>query len=100
VLPEAVHERIVGAANVLANAVRNSRHASWNPELGKDAVRELVATVREKGMAPAMQGLRRGAEHATFCPSFNSLLELTQALPASHRVNALRAILSSGEHPM
>jgi hypothetical protein len=96
-LPKAVHERIVDVGNELANAVKTSRQTSWNPELGKDAVKELVASIREKELGPAMQGLRRGAEHATFCPSFNRLLEATQALPASHRVNALRAILSGGE---
>jgi hypothetical protein len=95
-LPKPANDAIVSAGKALADAARNGQKLAWNPELGKNAVTQLVAMIREGGMAPAMQGLRRGAEHATFCPSFHKLLETALASPPAHRVDTLRAILSGG----
>jgi hypothetical protein len=97
-LPKAVNDAIASAGKALADAARNGRGPSWNPAIAKSSVTQLVATIRENGMAPAMQGLRHGAEHATFCPSFHGLLQTVLALPPSRRVDTLRAMLSGGGH--
>jgi hypothetical protein len=99
-LPNSAREAILGAGSELAKSAQNGHPLSWNPEAGKNAMTELVAALRERGMMPALQGLRRGAEHATFCPALSRLLDMALALPASHRVDALRAILTGGNRSM
>ncbi len=95
-LPIAAHDALVSAGKELATAAKSGREIPWNGDRGGRAVTELVSVIRAKGIAPAMQGLRPGAEHALFCPSFHTLLEVALALPASHRADALRAVLSGG----
>lgn len=95
-LPTAARDALASAGKELANAAKNGRDITPNEDLSRKAVAELASVIREKGMAPAVQGLRPGAEHALFCPSFHRLLEVALALPPPHRVNALRALLSGG----
>jgi hypothetical protein len=96
VLPTGARDAVANAGRALANSVKNSRTPPWNPELSRTAVTQLVAAIHEKGITPAVQGLRPGADHALFCSSFHTLIEVALALPASQRVNVLRAILSGG----
>ena len=95
-LPTAARDALVSAGTRLANAAKQGREISRNGDPSGKAVTELVSVIREKGMAPAMQGLRPGAEHTMFCSSFHTLLEVALALPATHRVDALRAVLAGG----
>jgi hypothetical protein len=57
---------------------------------------ELVGLMRAKGQDTALQGVRAGAAHAMFCPSFQVLLEAALALPDLDQVLALRGLLASG----
>jgi hypothetical protein len=95
-LPTAARDALVSAGQELASAAKKSHDIPRYGDLSGKAVTELVSVIREKGMAPAMQGLRPGAEHTMFCSSFHTLLELALALPATHRVDALRAVLAGG----
>jgi hypothetical protein len=97
-LSTAAHDALTNAGTTLANSVKGSREPAQNAERQKKAVAALVAAIREDKATPAMQGLRQGAEHRSFCSSFRTLLEAALALPPTHRVNALRAILSGGSH--
>jgi hypothetical protein len=96
VLPTSARDAVANAGRALANSVKSSHDPSWNAERSKTAVTQLIAAIRDKGITPDMQGLRPGAEHALFCSSFHTLLEVALALPAPQRVNALRAVLSGG----
>lgn len=95
-LPSAARDALIAAGKELADAAKRGREIPWSGERGGKAVTELVSVIRAKGVAPAMLGLRPGVEHALFCSSFHTLLEIALALPAPQRADALRAVLSGG----
>jgi hypothetical protein len=95
-LPKTALDAIAAAQKYLANETRGRVNHAEAPQQSKKATAELVAFIHDKELLAAMQGLRQGAEHATFCPSLHRLLEAALALPEGHRAGALRAVLSPG----
>jgi hypothetical protein len=95
-LPTSARDALVSAGTELANAAKKGPETPWNGDRSGKAVAELVSVIRARGMAPAMLGLRPGAEHALFCSSFHTVLEVALGLPATQRVDVLRAVLSGG----
>ena len=56
---------------------------------------DLFGTIRDGGHAMLLEGLRQGADHAAFCPSFAALMQAALALPYDRCVPAVRALLAS-----
>jgi hypothetical protein len=59
-------------------------------------IAELMKTLRARGAAQGLDGLRPGADHAAFCPSLRRLLLAVLALPDPSRAGGLRAVLAGG----
>jgi membrane-bound ClpP family serine protease len=99
-LPQTALDAIAAAEKYLGDATKDRRDRTLDVRQGKKAAAELVAFIREKDLAPALQGLRPGADHLVFCPSLYRLLQATLALPETHRADVLRAVLSPGGRSM
>ena len=99
-LPQTALDAIAAAGKYLPTTERKPRDKTADAEQSRKATTELIAFIREKGLAPSMQGLRPGADHAAFCPSLHALLQAVLAQPESRRAGAVRAVLSPGGRQM
>jgi hypothetical protein len=93
-LPQPVLDAVAMARRSLSEAARPARVARPDAEERKKMTVELVRTMRMQGKDAVLQGLRAGAAHATFCPSFQELLDAALALPDLNQVPTLRALLA------
>jgi hypothetical protein len=96
VLPRSLLDGFAAAQQRLAEASRSTQVPPMDPAQRKRAGADLLALMRVKGKAAALEGLRSGADHAAFCPSLRELLQTMLGLPDPQRVTALRALLSGG----
>jgi hypothetical protein len=99
-LPRTALNAIAVAEKYLGDATKDRRDRTLDARQDKEATAQLIAFIREKDLASALQGLRPGADHVVFCPSLHRLLQAALALPETHRAGALRAVLSPGGRPM
>jgi hypothetical protein len=95
-LPPPVLDAIAMAKKSLAETERAGPASTSDVAKRKKMAAELVGLMRAKGQDTALQGVRAGAAHAMFCPSFQVLLEAVLALPDLDQVLALRGLLASG----
>jgi hypothetical protein len=94
-VPRSVLDAIVVAGRKVADAATDSQPPSSDTEQRKKAAMDLMETMRAKGQVDGLQGLRPGADHATFCPSLREYLKAALAWTDPRRVLALRAVLSA-----
>lgn len=95
-LPRTMLDAVTAARKHLAESAKATQAQTPNTEQLKKAAADLLAAIRAKGQATALDGLRAGADHSAFCPSLREMLQAALALPDPGRALALRAVLSGG----
>jgi hypothetical protein len=94
-LPRADLEAMAAAMKDLRIAARYQQAIPLDDGQRKAAMQDLIGSIRANGQEMLLEGLRQGADHTRFCPSFAVLMQAALSLPYDRRVLAVRALLAS-----